>query len=219
MSLTSLFLRESTAQSHREAEQRPLNRALARGEIPPAAWLASLEQHLLVYRVLERRIDDFQATHPAWAAGFAEPFRRRVPDFESDITDLGGTLAPWAGPAAESARTVIGTARPEMVVGMLYVSEGSTNGGRFLAKSAARALGVPPGSRSGFRSLDPYGDLQPARWASFKAGLDAVDFTDPERDQIRTGAVRMFEWVGAIADEVWDRVMTATAAPAPPNAT
>ena len=34
MSKTALLLREATAESHRQAEKHPLNRALARGEIP-----------------------------------------------------------------------------------------------------------------------------------------------------------------------------------------
>lgn len=203
MTNTSLFLRESTAESHRHAEKRPLNRALARGDISPAAWLRSLEQHLIVYRTLERRLDLLLVSHPAWTAAFAEPFRRRVADFEADITDLGGSLTNAPLPATEAAVRSIDAASPEAIVGMLYVSEGSTNGGRFLAKSAARALDVDQASRTGFRNLDPYGDLQPARWASFKTGLDAIHFSEAERNQIRLGAEAMFGWVGAVADEVW----------------
>ncbi len=203
MTSTSLFLRESTAESHRHAEKRPLNRALARGDISHAAWLTSLEQHLIGYRALEQRLDLMLVSHPAWAAAFAENFRRRVPDFKADIIDLGGSPTSAPLPATEAALHAIGSASPEAIVGMLYVSEGSTNGGRFLAKSAARALGVDPASRTGLRNLDPYGSLQPARWASFKTGLDAIHFSAAERDQIRLGAETMFRWVGAIADDVW----------------
>lgn len=203
MSKTALLLREATAESHRHAEKRPLNRALARGEISPTAWRTSLEQHLILYRALERRLDGFLVSHPGWAAAFAEPFRRRVPDFEADLDALGGnrTAAPF--PTTAAALDAIGLASPEAIVGMLYVSEGSTNGGRFLAKSAARALSLDPETRTGFRNLDPYGHLQPARWASFKTGLDATSFTDADRDQIRAGADAMFGWVGEVADEVW----------------
>lgn len=210
MTDTSLFLRESTAESHRHAETRPLNRALARGEISRTAWLTSLEQHLLLYRALEQRLDRILITHPAWATAFAEPFRRRVPDFEADIHDLGGSLTRAPLPATESAIRDIEGASPEAIAGMLYVSEGSTNGGRFLAKSAARALGVDLASRTGFRNLDPYGDLQPAKWGTFKTGLDTIPFSDHERSQIRLGAEAMFRWVGNLADQVW--ALTETAA-------
>ncbi len=162
----------------------------------------SLEQHLLVYRALGHRLDQIQQTHPARAAAFAEPFRHRAPDYAADLADLNGTLDPRPLPAAEAAVHAIDQASPEAIIGMLYVSEGSTNGGRFLVRGAARALGVDPASRTGVRHLDPYGDLKPARWAAFKAGLDAMEFTEAERDQIRVGADAMFEWVGAIADGV-----------------
>ena len=121
------------------------------GAKSPTAWRTSLEQHPILYRALERRLDGFLVSHPAWAAAFAEPFRRRVPDFEADLD----------------------------------------------------ALGVDPETRTGFRNLDPYGHLQPARWASFKTGLDATSFTDADRDQIRAGANAMFGWVGKVADDVW----------------
>jgi heme oxygenase len=203
MTSTALFLRESTTEAHRHAETRPLNRALARGEITLEQWRSSLEQHLLVYRALDHRLDRIQQTHPAWTAAFAEPFRRRAPDYAADLADLNGSPDPQPLPATEAAVQAIGHASPEAIIGMLYVSEGSTNGGRFLVRGATRALGIDPSSRTGVRHLDPYGDLQPARWAAFKAGLDAMEFTEAERDQIRSGAEAMFQWVGAIADEVW----------------
>ena len=209
MTETSLFLRESTAEAHRHAETRPLNRALARGEISRTAWLTSLEQHLLLYQALERRLDQLLITHPAWAAAFAEPFRRRVPDFKADILDQGGSLASAPLPATASALQAIEQASPEAIAGMLYVSEGSTNGGRFLAKGAARALGVDLASRTGFRNLDPYGDLQPAKWGSFKTGIDSIAFSDIERNEIRLGADAMFIWVGDLADQIWSLTETA----------
>ncbi|MSR02898.1 MAG: hypothetical protein EXR94_09225 [Gemmatimonadetes bacterium] len=72
MTSTALFPRESTTEAHRHAETRPLNRALARGGITLEQWRCSLEQHLLVYRALDHRLDQIQQTHPAWAAAFAD---------------------------------------------------------------------------------------------------------------------------------------------------
>ena len=58
--------------------------------------------------------------------------------------------------------------------------EGSTNGGKYLARVLRKAW---QDDGESLHYLDPYGDEQPERWASFKRIMDASDFSD---EQCRT---------------------------------
>ena len=198
------YLRDSTAAAHLEAESRPLHRALARGTISAGAWITNLEQLLLIHRALEAAVERKLRDDPSWSA-LAGPERRRVPDLLADLSYFGGNTTPTPLPATAGAMNAIGAAGELEIVGMLYVTEGSTNGGRMLVKSLARALGLGPAAgRLGFRALDPYGEAQPARWAAFKATLAAAPGDPVLFERIRAGALAMFAMISTIADDVWE---------------
>ncbi|MGE0440077.1 MAG: biliverdin-producing heme oxygenase [Gemmatimonadales bacterium] len=199
----SIQLRERTGPAHQDAERRHFNRSLARGELTPADWRRHLEQHLILHQALERRIDQLTRESPRWLAELAGPERRRVPDLAADLAALAGNPAAAPLPPTAAAVAAIAGAPVAEVIGYLYVLEGSTNGGRFLVRSARRFLGTPPESRDGLRFLDPYGEEQPERWRGFREALDRLDRTGPETDSIVAGAERMFHWVASIADAVW----------------
>jgi len=198
------YLRESTAAAHKDAESRPLNRALARGTIPREAWIANLEQLFLLHRALDARVARSLGRHPEWQA-IAD--RARVADLEADLAAFGSTGAPTPVAAIASGVAEIEAASDDEIAGMLYVTEGSTNGGRFLVKSLTRALGANGATPT--RALDPYGDQQPARWAQFKAVLAALPFDPVRFDLVRRGADRMFAMIGEIAEQVWSRAQPA----------
>ena len=156
---------------------------------------------LLLHRALETRIDRSLPSQADWTDLIAG--RRRVPDLEADLEYWKGSVDPKPLAATALAASRIATVDDHGVLGMLYVLEGSTNGGRFLAKSVARGFGLPAESREGLRSLDPYGEQQPARWASFKATMNSLSADPATLSATRDGAQTMFKMVGEIADEVW----------------
>lgn len=195
------LLRESTTDAHRHAETRPFNRALAQATLPRAAWISHLEQFRLLHQALDERLGTAVAGRPAWAALIEG--RSRQPELEADLDFWGGDRAAAPLPATVAGINRIATTTDDESLGMLYVLEGSTNGGRFLVRSATRAFGLAGGVLDGIRFLDPYGDEQPARWTSFKTGMNALT-PAPEPDQVRLGALAMFDLVSRIADEVWN---------------
>lgn len=194
-------LKEATAEAHRQAETRPLMRAIAQGTIGRARFVAHLEQLLVVHRALDPAVQRAVSEHPGWA-GLAAAERGRVPDLEADLHVLGGSLAPAPLPATTTTVTAIAKATPPQLLGMFYVTEGSTNGGRFLAKRIARTLGLDPASRDGLRALDPYGEHQPELWATFKSAMNEIGFGPSAIRDIEAGARAMFDQLGAIADAV-----------------
>jgi heme oxygenase len=194
-------LKESTKEAHREAEQRPLMRSLANGTVSRTRFVAHLEQLLLVHRALENALERAVALHPEWS-GIAPSERRRAPDLEADLQVLGGSLTPTPLPTTVAALSVIEKATPLCRLGMFYVTEGSTNGGRFLAKGVARALELDLVRREGLRSLDPYGERQSGLWEAFKSAMNAVCFDPGAVGEIEAGARAMFDQLGNIADAV-----------------
>jgi len=72
---------------------------------------------------------------------------------------------------------------PMAVLGLHYVRTGATNGNRFVAKKL-RPMFELPESGEGTRHLDPWGAEQRTIWDTFKAALDATEFTADEQDRI-----------------------------------
>lgn len=103
-------------------------------------------------RALDRRL-----------GGRLDTVRRGKLDWlRADLAAFGGTpVGGWA----DTVRTAVGGLRPEGVataVGLQYVLEGSTLGGRVLAAIAGRELGVD--QRTGGRFLHGYGTATGRRW-------------------------------------------------------
>lgn len=105
--------------------------------------------------------------------------RLRTPLLRESLDQLG--LAPPPVTAAVTAAS-----RAE-ALGLLYVVEGATLGGKVIRKSLA-ALGEVP---AGLEFLDPYGEATGARWRAFLQVLDEV--AEPEVEGAVDGAVRGFE--------------------------
>jgi heme oxygenase len=93
-----------------------------------------------------------------------------------------------------------GAESPMALLGALYVFEGSTNGGRFIAKAVSRGFRLT--DRSGTLFLDPYGEDQRSRWSEFKADLDRS--IGPEAiDQVVVAAQDTFGAVAEIGESVY----------------
>ncbi len=194
-------LRESTSEAHKRAETSPLMRSIARGTVARDRYVTHLEQLLLVHRGLEGALDHAALGQSLWH-GLSLGERRRVPDLEADLLVLGGSLTPAPLPETTAALAVIRRAAPQVLLGMFYVTEGSTNGGRFLVKMVAKGLGLDLADGKGLRSLNPYGERQPALWAGFKGAMNAIAFSPAETAQLEAGARAMFDLLATIAEAI-----------------
>jgi heme oxygenase len=116
------------------------------------------------------------------------PWLRELPDLELESRSRAPLLARFAG--GQALPLFPAPASAAEALGMLYVLEGSTLGGRFIAGAlAARGVTDPD-----LAFLDPYGDETGARWRAFLTVL-AREIGDSEAliaDACR-GAVRAFD--------------------------
>jgi heme oxygenase len=161
-------LREATQADHRRLESR----------IDVLGRIATCDgRRGLIARFHALHVDGEAAMTP-WLAGldgldFAA--RRRSPALKRDLAAVGGATLP-------SEPIPVGGVGEAL--GLMYVLEGSTLGGRVIRKQVA-ARG---GDMAGLSFLDPYGDGVGERWRSFLAVLEA----EPDVDAVVAGACAGF---------------------------
>lgn len=203
----TLTLREKTAEHHRAAERAPFQRAMVSGQLALSDYLSWLSQMQFVFSALAK------AALPDGPPG---PIQERRWDRSADLLadcrffDFDPTgLAPTEATARFTTTIDRWAAEsPMALLGALYVFEGSTNGGRFIAKAVSRGFRLT--DRSGTLFLDPYGEDQRSRWNEFKEDLDRS--IGPEAiDQVVAAAQDTFGAVAEIGELVYrPRVMRPT---------
>ena len=194
-------LKSATAEHHSRAEERPLQRAMIKGTLPRESFAAYLGQLLHVHRRLEDTLEKLAPEHEPLDAVFRSQYARQA-DLQADLEFHGHEID---SPSAATHKMIADIDRwaeeqPVALLGPLYVLEGSMNGNKFIARSLMQAWSLGPGA--GFRYLDPYGEEQRAKWAEFRADMDAQGFTPEESETIIAAAQRTFDAIAEIADEV-----------------
>lgn len=163
-------LREATEADHLRLEDRV--QILARVSAPDA-------RRALVSQFHRMHVEIETAIRP-WLAEFPEldfAARQRTPSLERDLIALGCAGEP-------ATRDAVGASDPAEALGLMYVLEGSTLGGRVIRRS----IEAQRGDMNGLSFLDPYGDRVGERWKSFLAVLDAAATTPEATDAMIGGA-------------------------------
>lgn len=196
-------LREATRDLHKDAEARPLPRAMAQGHLSAGSYVMYLGQLRHIHEALERSLDAAHESRPELSALFTDE-RRRVPDLDADLEafDVSPGTVPVL-PATETFMSRISELEksdPIALLGPLYVLEGSTNGGRFLARVLERSLQIEAGA--GLSYLDPYGERQPEMWAAFKNLADALALSPAEAAAVTEEARQTFRAISEISDAI-----------------
>ncbi len=196
-------LRDTTRDLHKEAESRPLQRSMARGTLPRGAYAMYLGQLRHLHSALEEALDEAAAAEPSLRRLHTDD-RRRVPDIDRDLAAFGVEIpsVPVLPPTERFMDRIrrIASEDPIALLGPLYVMEGSTNGGKFLARVLQRSLNLENGE--GLAYMDPYGDEQPRMWASFKQIADEMPLDTDQAHAVTEAAKRTFEAIAEISDVI-----------------
>jgi heme oxygenase len=198
-----LILRESTAGHHRRAEQHPFQQQMVRGTLPRVRYIHWLAQMLHIHTALESHLDQLVTRNLQLKAVFDDG-RRRVDALRRDLSYFGAPADPPPLPAARSLMArmdQLATDHPLALLGILYVLEGSTNGSKFIARRARPTYELPA-TGEGAAYLDPYGNLQPARWQDFKAAMDALDLSAAEVAHLTLAAQETFDAIRELGAEL-----------------
>ena len=198
-------LKAETQDLHSQAESRSLQREIASGEVDRSAFAAYLGQLYHLHNALESALEQSRDAHPAIGA-LATAERMRVPDLDRDLAfhevNLDGLVCNQAAKEFISQIEEIKSSEPVALLGALYVLEGSTNGGRFLARALRRSWNL---DGEGLAYFDPYGDEQPQMWASFRRDMDEAKFESAQEQAIIDMAKATFLAISEVSDEVSGR--------------
>ncbi len=200
------LLRDSTSELHKTAESQPMQKALAKGELPVDRYAAYLEQLWLVHRALEKALVD-ATPNEARLEGMDEAAVMHVRHLEVDLAELGRDLnAIDPTPAAAKLAQHIerdGATEPVLLAGHFYVLEGSMNGNQYIARAVQRVYELNPDA--GLAYLSSYGETQRPKWASFKERMNTIAFTASEREGLVERAKAVFGAIRDIATELDSR--------------
>ncbi|MFG0241451.1 MAG: biliverdin-producing heme oxygenase [Phycisphaerales bacterium JB054] len=180
-------LRERTGELHTQAERHPVQAALVRGQSGVGGYVSYLSQMWHIHAALEnelgRRLGSAVLGPVATSQFRAEAIVEDLATFD------GAQVEPPVEPVTRFV-SAVQDLQDAALLGMHYVLEGSTNGGRFIAMAIRKGLGLE-GER-GTRYLDPYGEAQKATWGAFCAAMSELSLDAAERERVITGAERMF---------------------------
>jgi heme oxygenase len=198
-------LKAHTREAHTRAERHPIQARMVKGSVTVAQYAAYLNQMLHVWREFDADLAAL-ARRDARVAAMMKPYHPHADRIVADLSFLGQCAADHS-PLPATARFVetvshwAAVASPNLI-GVWYVLEGSANGGQFIAKTIARALGIA--GPDGLMSLDPHGQAQRERWRSWRESLDAQEFSKVERIGIVSAANATFSAMCDLMDDLHD---------------
>lgn len=195
-------LRDRTWEKHKQAERHPFQHALATGRLPRELYALMAAQLMIVHRELFRALQRNRGIGAISAVvrddhDHAPRCRRDAEHFGIDAASVRACAA--TAKFIEELEAASDNA-PVSLLGALYVLEGATNGGKFIAKMVRRAYALQ--GVAGTESLDPYGEEQASRWEEFKQSMRGVAFEDGCVERMVAMANRTFDVVAEIGHEV-----------------
>jgi heme oxygenase len=202
-------LRESTKDLHTRVERHPSQAALLRGGATIDSYAAYLSQLCHAQAALDEACAAAGSSEPR-VGRVLRPYHARAAHALDDLTAIQRDRR-GASPATTRFAAWIrsmGRDEPIALLGALYVLEGSTNGGVYIASAMRKTMPLPPNAATRF--LDPHGPEQRQRWAEFKADADGLDLTPKECDRIVQVACDTFLGLESIFED-----LAAEAAPGP----
>ncbi|MEK6676876.1 MAG: biliverdin-producing heme oxygenase [Planctomycetota bacterium] len=199
---TTNSLRERTTQLHNAAEHSTFQKSLLKGSLQLPEYISFLSQLYLIHKNLEERLRVTAISDPT-CGPLILACRFREGSLKNDLESLGrreediSPLKATRSYLRSMDRAV--AAVPRAILGYFYVLEGSTNGGRFIAKAVRRTFHL---HETGSTYFDPYGESQLTYWREFKGMMDAIPLELHEFSAIEQAAMDTFRAVVEIGDEI-----------------
>jgi len=180
------LLRANTAKAHRKLDSESCLSILVSDVLGVDAYKAILLRFLGVFNVLEKQILDW----PQWfACGFDFRPRLKVPLLCRDLRFFG-----LENPSFSLDREMAEIFAPNnfcALLGVLYVTEGSTLGGRVIARHLGENLALTPDRGAAF--FHGAGEATRERWREFCELLEVQCVSEEQRENAVRAASLAFE--------------------------
>ncbi|GAB5388343.1 MAG: hypothetical protein Alpg2KO_13110 [Alphaproteobacteria bacterium] len=164
MTSPSEILRKDTRVEHRRIGGSPIMRRLFQADYTKDEYRDLLIRFYGIVKPLEDKVERMAS---ADVKAVVKP-RFKAGHLECDLMGLGMTAEEIKRiPLAPIPR---GPMSDEAVLGLFYVTEGQTQGGKIISRGLRKKFGDE--LKTALNFYDPYGDKCDAKWAEFKSELD-----------------------------------------------
>lgn len=170
-------LRESTAIAHAALEALPVSESILKEDVSNEEYAHYLA---LMYDVVKDSEENIFPALQLYIPDITE--RKKTHLIEADLKKMGIDVTENQKPVSAG----LGNPSAAYAMGILYVIEGSTLGGRVILKNISRALGYTEDSGAAYFS--GYGNFTGSRWKSFLAGLSGFEAETGAGSEIIAGA-------------------------------
>lgn len=180
-------LKDDNWDLHQIAERGGTPESMIKGTMTREQFAAYLGQTVHVHRALDAALNEAIQQMPdldylVTSKHQFESYYAR--DLEYYQAGLAAELTPGTTRFIEHIKAHAD--QPLHIFGLHYVRMGALNGNRFVARKLRQVFGIDHPS-DGMLSHDPFGESQRGDWASFKQGIDALDLTKDQRDELFAG--------------------------------
>lgn len=194
------ILKEATAEQHRDAERRQLQKEMVRGQLAAETYAAWLGQMFLVHQALREKIAVPRADRPPLAAIVVDE-GLHVGHLRADLAAFG-IEADDVAPLPSTQRAIQSIAQasesdPLSLLGYNYVLEGSMNGNQYIARALQHAPGI-----NAMSYLDPYGEMQRPSWQAYRERMNEAGFEEAQGERMVAAAREMFTFIAEMSDEL-----------------
>jgi heme oxygenase len=179
-------LRTTTAPSHKHLEDLPVSVSIMDPQV-------SAEQYSLYLQLMHDIVKDTEENiFPLLKQVITDiDERRKAHLIESDLQHLGIKKDHFFQPLTHSLQSVT----TAFALGIMYVVEGSSLGGRVILKNISEALGYD--ANAGARYFAGYGQTTGSHWKKFLTMLTDFETAEKCEDEIIAGADFAFNAIAA----------------------
>lgn len=172
---------------HQIAERGGIPESMIKGTISREEFAGYLGQAIHINRALDAALTNAIDAMPELAE-LVNPEQSFEPYFAADLTYFETPEADTLRPGVQRFINHINdhANEPLHIFGLHYVRLGACNGNRFVARKLRQVFGITHPT-DGMMSQDPFGQSQRDQWTTFKNGIDTLNLTDPQRDELFAG--------------------------------
>lgn len=182
-------LRQKTSESHVFLESLPVSKSIVDPSISKESYALYLNLMLDVTLALEKEI--FPVVEP-----FVQDVdeRKKSEHIKNDLKNIGFERTPRTFLFLNSEEN-----SPAFAMGIMYVVEGSTLGGRFILKNVSEKLNLD--ETNGASYFSGYGNKTGSFWKNFLANLTDFETSKNAEDEIIEGADFAFKKIAEHLDQ------------------
>jgi heme oxygenase len=197
-------LKATTYLPHVHLQEAPFFEALAACQLPLESYVGQLRALSIIHGVLDQALE---STHNETVVSVWRSNMRKLPLLQKDLRYFEPRVVADIKESVEATLTIAEHIRlqslemPVMLLGHVYVLEGSTLGARVLRPLFARAFLLT--GEDGLNYLNSYGPEAQTQWAQYQQRMNALRLSPDERQRMLQAACEFFSQLKAVFETLY----------------